>query len=173
VTTLDQYVLHATKFGGLQIVWATALDDLTPMELGELAIELRAIAARRPRFGKHRDPFTLTRKQKVRWVSRFTEAGIGDIEICRYLDITAATLGKVRQNGPTPANRPNRAKPHGGLSVTEVGPKGIVHPGGVTNGRRCEWCGMPLPSTLRTGARFCAGGVCKQQAYRARRATKA
>jgi hypothetical protein len=46
----------------------------------------------------------------------------------------------------------------------------IAHPPhGVTANRTCDWCGMPLPATLRADARFCVGGSCKQAAHRARR----
>jgi hypothetical protein len=39
-------------------------------------------------------------------------------------------------------------------------------------GRICERCENPLPSTLRAHARFCPGGACKQAVHRRRKAER-
>src|SRR5262249_43625294 len=63
------------------------------------------------------------------------------------------------KNGQCPQALSRNANGIGGISPSVEA---------VTDNRRCEGCGAPLPSTLRSDARYCIGGACKQAAYRAR-----
>jgi hypothetical protein len=56
--TLESYIRHAAKYGGVAVVWETASAHLPAEMLPQLTAELKAIAKRR------REPFRIPRSAK-------------------------------------------------------------------------------------------------------------
>jgi hypothetical protein len=182
---LARYVRHATEFGGLREVWTSACRDpeLQARELGELAVVLRGIPPQDHRRGGNgrlifTDEFLLNRREAAALVARLIDAGLDDLAIRRYGDLSQAEVGAARRNRvSTPGSGPISRPKDGDLSVTELG---TPSNGSSSANRRprspdsraCAWCSRPLPSTLRADARYCPGGACKVAAYRARRGAR-
>ena len=58
---LGAYLTHAKTYGSLRDVWETAWDDLDAIEVGELALALRALASKKR-------PFSLSREESDRLI---------------------------------------------------------------------------------------------------------
>jgi hypothetical protein len=177
---LAAYVRHAEQYGGLRDCWETTTDELDPFELGELAVQLRALADRTRRVGRKGrtvtiETFRLSRDETAALIAQLIDAGVGDVDVCRYTGAAQSMVVAIR--------RDRGSDPHKSAESEPV-PRAIIRnesasprdrprsPAGAVRSpesRACEWCSAPLPSTLRAGARYCIGGRCKQAAHRARR----
>ena len=179
MANLAGYVRHAEAYGGLRDCWEAAVDELGAVELGELAVALRGLGSRRRRIGRKGrtvavEAFRLGRGETAALIGRLIEAGVGDVDVCRYAGTSRALVGAIR--------RDRGSDPHISAEL-EPAPQGIIRneveiPTCPTStatealrspdSQTCGWCSAPLPSTVRTGARYCIGGRCKQAAHRAR-----
>lgn len=178
-----RYVTHARVFGGLREVWDTAWSDpaLSAVDLGELLVELRRLARRRQRVGRHRtalrETFELSRSEQVALVRRLLGAAVSEARVCRVAGVSRAVVGAIRADGgQTLTNRPSQTPIPRAISRNRVGRAGDS-PSETAAGRRtrdsqrrCEWCGAPLPMGVRADARYCTGGACRMASHRARRA---
>jgi hypothetical protein len=161
--TLADYIRHAATYGGLRDCWEAAWDDLSPVELGELALALRELGQRRRRVGRNGrtvyvERFTLTREETAELVERLAAAGLGDVDIRRFTGIAS------RNKSRTPAN----PLPRESVAVRAPATADRSHVA-----RACAWCSAPLPAILRADAHYCTGGRCKMAAHRARQAEAA
>lgn len=132
--TLENYVRHASKYGGVAVVWETASADLPAELLPQLTAELKAIAKRR------RESFRIPRSAKSPDPAKSADSSQASQAVSRH---------KMSREG-NPSSRADAP----------------------SESRTCAspWCEKRLPSSLRSDARYCPGGRCKQAAHRARRA---
>ena len=153
---------------------AACSDDLGAIQLGELAVGLRTLAERQRRVGRHGrkvqvESFRLNGEETAALVRRLAEAGVSDIDACRYAGISKTRLGALRR-GSDPHNSAETAPVSQGI-IGDTSPNATM--ASRSAGRHaCEWCSEPLPLTIRTDARFCVGGGCKKAASRARKAER-
>lgn len=158
---VPRYLRHATLYGGLRECWETARDELEPVELGKLAIELRQL---KPRTAEPR--FNLNRYETATLIQRLIHAGIADPEIRRYTGASQATVGVIRHQLDS---RNASGQPGCSPSSAADGPGTAVNGRRPQDSQRCAWCSTPLPADLRSDAHYCAGGSCRQAAYRDQR----
>ena len=90
MTTLLEYVAHAEKFGADEI-YETAEEVLTPESLGKLAKFLRSLPA-----GRYGEKWKLSPEQRDRLVHRLLDAGVDDVRIMAWADISKATLKRLK-----------------------------------------------------------------------------
>ncbi|HEY4895987.1 MAG TPA: hypothetical protein VII01_07845 [Solirubrobacteraceae bacterium] len=178
--SLAAYVRHAEQYGGPRDCWETATDELDPFELGELAVHLRALAHRTRRVGRKGRTvtvatFRLSRDDTAALIARLIEAGVGDVDVCRYTGAAQSMVVATRRDRGSDPHRSAESEPvPRAIRDESVSPRDRARaPAGAVRSpesRACEWCSAPLPSTLRAGARYCIGGRRKQAAHRARQA---
>jgi hypothetical protein len=170
---LDDYVRHATVFGGLRAVWETAVrDELKPVDLGRLALSLRELASRqKPGRNGHTvsvERFVLRRSETAALARRLIRAGADDSDVRRYTGASQPMVRTIRREADLDSR--NTASPGGSRSAEA--PKGARAPTGTLKSHAagtCKWCKEPLPAGLRADASYCPGGAHRQAAYRAAR----
>jgi hypothetical protein len=112
--SLAAYVRHAEAYGGLRDCWEAAADELGAVELGELAAALRGLAARQRRIGRkgrtvNVETFRLSRDETAELIARLIEAGVGDVDVCRYTGASRAVVGAIRsERAPDPHKSPEQ-----------------------------------------------------------------
>jgi hypothetical protein len=127
VANLAAYIRHAEQYGGLRDCWDAAAEDLAPVELGELAVALRGIGARRRRVGRSGrtvtvEAFRLSRDEVAALAARLIEAGVGEVDVCRYTGASPALVAGIgRAGGSDPHKPPDLDPARMGLSVTPPG----------------------------------------------------
>ncbi len=168
MAALAAYVRHAEQYGGLRDCWEAAADELGGVELGELAMILRDLGSRRRRAGRKGrtvavEAFRLSRGETAAVIGRLVEAGVGDVDVCRYTGASWAVVGAIRsERAPDPHKSPEQD----GTDRPDSHYK--VAPAVDRSSRCCERCSRPLPLTCRADARYCAGSACRVAAHRAR-----
>jgi hypothetical protein len=178
--SLAAYIRHAEEYGGLRDCWEVACKDLSALDLGKLAEALREQGARRRRVGRKGktatvERFSLTHAETVALIELLIGVGVDDADIRRYASASQSMVGAIRSDrGSDPHISPNLEPAPQGIIRNEVEiPTCPTSPPAEAlrspDSQTCGWCSAPLPSTLRTGARYCLGGRCKQAAHRARR----
>lgn len=129
--SLRQYVVHAEKFGGYDSVYEEAVADLTPLELGRLALAMRGMHREyKPpgiRTSTVRETFKLTPDQRGVLIAALLGANRKVPEVADLAGCSTSHVRGVRDGLAEVPEDASQSLQTGDLNATTEDPGGVGH----------------------------------------------
>ena len=98
MANLAGYIRHAEQYGGLRDCWEAAATSWAPSSLASWRPRSAGSGSRQRRIGRkgrtvNVERFTLTRDETAALIGRLIEAGVGDVDVCRYTGAARSMVG--------------------------------------------------------------------------------